>query len=405
MLTVQGVGDTITKSAALSLFVESPPTSLSLNNPLDGENGLALQPVFSWASDPNAIDYIIEISENNGFSPYLFRDTIQVNTFSPGLELDTGTEYYWRAKSVNGCGESAWSETRSFKTKYCFTQACTAVPMNISSTGKPLITSTLNITSNDSILDLNVVDLTGTHTWISDLTFTLISPLETEVILMNRICGSNDDFDIKFDDEASSATIPCPPTDGLTYQPSGTLSDFDNELMQGEWTMQVKDNVSQDGGSLNSWSLEICIAEPACSKTVVNSLNHGDGSLRSMIDCACSGDTIIFDPAVFGDTIDLIEPIVIQKKLVFIADPNDEIVISGAGIARAIEVTSALQVVIEGLHVISGNDDEGRGIHSSGPLLLRDFKLYDNPVSPGGGTLINSEGDLNIEGSFNIIRN
>ena len=62
----------------------------------------------------------------------------------------------------------------------------------------------------------------------------------------------------ELDDEAASATWPCPPTDGNAYQPTGSLADFDGEDMSGTWTLTVADGANQDGGSLTSWGLEIC---------------------------------------------------------------------------------------------------------------------------------------------------
>ena len=96
------------------------------------------------------------------------------------------------------------------------------------------------------VTDVNVLGLNGTHTYINDLVFTLLSPASAaQTILMNRTCGSQDNFNISFDDESPNAagTWPCPPTNGGTYRPAGSLATFDGGQMQGTWTLKVQDMV------------------------------------------------------------------------------------------------------------------------------------------------------------------
>ena len=47
---------------------------------------------------------------------------------------------------------------------------------------------------------------------------------------------------------------------GGTYQPSGSLADFDGEDPQGVWTLSIRDVFAADGGTLDSWSLALCVA-------------------------------------------------------------------------------------------------------------------------------------------------
>jgi hypothetical protein len=71
-------------------------------------------------------------------------------------------------------------------------------------------------------------------------------------------CGSEADFNLNFDDEASTATLPCPPVGGGFYIPASALSALDGENMSGTWTLTISDAFNQDGGALNSWGREIC---------------------------------------------------------------------------------------------------------------------------------------------------
>ncbi len=132
----------------------------------------------------------------------------------------------------------------------------------ISTTGTPTITSTVTVPTAGIVTDINVLNLTGLHTYMGDLTFTLTSPSGTTVTLIDAICGTDEDFDLELDD-AGAAVIPCPATTGLAYQPDFPLSAFNGENPAGTWTLTVSDGASADGGNLVSWSLEVCASTVA----------------------------------------------------------------------------------------------------------------------------------------------
>jgi len=151
----------------------------------------------------------------------------------------------------------------------CTVYASTDVPKTISSSGTPSVSSVLNVPTSGTIMDVDVQNLNGTHTYMSDLDFNLISPPGTAVQIMAQSCGSMDNFNLNLDDEASG-TWPCPPVGGGTYQPSNPLSAFDGQNSAGTWTLRVDDNANLDGGSLNGWSLEICVAGAGPTATPTN---------------------------------------------------------------------------------------------------------------------------------------
>jgi subtilisin-like proprotein convertase family protein len=131
------------------------------------------------------------------------------------------------------------------------------VPQAIDQNDPNTVYSTLEVPNSGRILDLNVRQLSGTHTYLSDLTFLLQSPAGTSVVIMSPACGDENDFSLSLDDEALLSAWPCPPTDGGVYQPSNLLSAFDGEDPNGIWTLTVIDSYFQDGGSLDRWGLEI----------------------------------------------------------------------------------------------------------------------------------------------------
>ena len=166
---------------------------------------------------------------------------------------------------TNSAGTSAITDTdylSVFSGASCPT--CTTLSNNTMMTIGPdqntITTSIINIPGGGTIEDVNIPNITGTHSFLGDLTFTLTSPNSTSVILTPDICGGNDDFNVGFDDAAASATLPCPYTDGMLYIPSELLSVFNGEDAAGNWILEIEDDANQDGGNLNSWSLEVCVA-------------------------------------------------------------------------------------------------------------------------------------------------
>ncbi|MEM7034377.1 MAG: FG-GAP-like repeat-containing protein, partial [Chloroflexota bacterium] len=133
----------------------------------------------------------------------------------------------------------------------------TDVPQAIPASGTPTISSTLIITNGPtSIIDVNVINLTGTHTYIGDLDVILQGPDLTQVILLDQICGTEENFALSFSDEADVTPPPCPPADGETYQSEDSLTAFDGKNSNGTWTLIIKDRSNNDGGELHNWGLQ-----------------------------------------------------------------------------------------------------------------------------------------------------
>jgi len=259
-ITVTGNSTTGIKTNNVTLIVSSgSPGAVTQISPANAATGVAVPTTFTWnASGQPGVTYAIQIATDAGFTSIVDQATgLSTATFVSSL-LNNSTTYYWKVRVESGCGNSAWSSNFSFTTGNCSVTASADVPVAITATGTPTVTSTLTIPSSITINDVNVVNLTGTHTWISDLTVTLTSPLGTNVTLWSNICNNEDNFDLNFDDAAATGTLPCPPTGGGTYQPSGSLASFNGQDAAGVWTLTITDGANQDGGSLSSWGLEIC---------------------------------------------------------------------------------------------------------------------------------------------------
>lgn len=189
---------------------------------------------------------------------------------NPSITYNAAGMYQVELTATNDLGSD--TETKVAYINIVTGAACPACVTTASSDGVLLIpasgtsgtmTSTITL-GGGTITDVNVIDLNITHTWDADLDVTLTSPTGTIVDLFNDLCTSSDNFDISLDDQASTAvtSVPCPPTDGLAYQPTGMLSDFNDEDSAGVWTLTIVDVASGDSGSLNGWSLEVCVDNP-----------------------------------------------------------------------------------------------------------------------------------------------
>ena len=130
------------------------------------------------------------------------------------------------------------------------------------------VTSTLNVTSNFTISDVNVLINNLTHTFDRDL-FINISHGSTTVNLFNRQGGSGDNLiSTIFDDEAAAAILSGSAPFSISYRPEQLLSAFDGQDAFGVWTLTVADLAPGDSGSINSWSIDITgqsqnVPEPA----------------------------------------------------------------------------------------------------------------------------------------------
>ncbi|MGB1207423.1 MAG: PKD domain-containing protein, partial [Chitinophagales bacterium] len=158
----------------------------------------------------------------------------------------------------------------------CTTPVCsinassdTNLPITIT-TSRSEIISYLTTTNLGVITDVNVVNLTGNHSYFSDLTFILTSEDGTSIELLSNECGNQDvnSFTFNFDDSAASGTLNCSANINANLQPNGSLLDFNGLPAAGVWTLRVIDSFNNDGGAITGWGLEICTLIPTCSATI-----------------------------------------------------------------------------------------------------------------------------------------
>ncbi|MBS1795946.1 MAG: proprotein convertase P-domain-containing protein [Acidobacteria bacterium] len=130
-----------------------------------------------------------------------------------------------------------------------------------------------------------------THTFVSDLQFTLRSPAGTTVQLMlNRGSVGVNFCTITLDDESANPLSGMLATGGVSgdFRPESPLSAFDGEDPNGNWTLHVADIFAGDTGTVNRFSLvingSVCALSPtAAGVTVAGRVSTAGGGLANAI--------------------------------------------------------------------------------------------------------------------------
>jgi subtilisin-like proprotein convertase family protein len=125
--------------------------------------------------------------------------------------------------------------------------------------GGTITNSIINFADDNVITEVRVT-ININHTWDSDLDIFLIAPNGTQVELTSDNGSGGDDYiDTIFDDDATTSIVDGSAPFTGSFQPEGSLADFIGLSSQGDWTLQITDDAGGDGGTLNYWSLELCV--------------------------------------------------------------------------------------------------------------------------------------------------
>jgi beta-glucanase (GH16 family) len=123
------------------------------------------------------------------------------------------------------------------------------------------------------------------------------------------------------------------------------------------------------------------------SLVVTNTDNDGIGSLRWAADVVAGGGTVLFDPALAGQTINLNGPLVIPaKELTIDAVDAPGITLNGGGTDRVLIVDSGANVTAKHLVITNGYGFYlAGGILNNGNLTLDHVSVTGNAMATDGG--------------------
>ncbi len=297
-ITVTGTSGAVTKSVRFYIeILNANFATPSVLSPANEAFGQSLSPTLSWAADAAATSYLITLATDADLSQNV--QTFETASNSLALSgLSNHTNYFWTIQPKNsGCHGSVGAVSRfTTGTVSCATTASTNVPIAISAGAASTVNSTLNVTSTSLISDVNV-SVQLTHTWVADLTLTLISPTGTQIQLVSGKCSSNDDINAVFDDAGVTLVCGATPTISGSVKPAQLLSALNGQSPAGTWTLRVADTASGDGGSLNAWSLNICsqtTTQVACGEITTNwnGASWDNGVPQDNVAATISGDFV-----------------------------------------------------------------------------------------------------------------
>lgn len=137
---------------------------------------------------------------------------------------------------------------------------------------------------------------------------------------------------------------------------------------------------------------------------VRNTNNNGDHSLRDAINCAQDGGTVTVEYPVFGETILLATPILIDKNITLQGFQSGNITISSAAHTNGVfSIEQNKSVNINGMKIVcsSGNAD-GRCVINDGILKLNNIEMIDSGNSGGSAVFNTVNGVFTIENNVNL---
>ena len=404
-IVINGVSGSQNKTVNVTLNVGNV-TIPTLISPANGATVVSVNPVLSWNPGVNAISYEVQVAYDESFQKLAIATTTNNTNYQPVTPLYGGTTFYWKTRNTNNCGLSPWSVSRSFTTESCWFYAALDVPLNISVSGGQSVFSNLIIKDRGIITDLNISSLIGTKDPVSELKFSMINPINISDLFWNMPCpGKSANFDIKFDDEATSSNWPCPPTDGLTYIPSNPLSVLDGYQMKGLWKLGIQNQGTSPDGILQSWQVKNCVSN-FCRLTVDHTRSTGPGSLAEAINCSVDGDTIRFAATIQNDTFMVgNQTLTINKNIFIESDIVKNIHIMSTSASPTIVNTTPGNgngLKIKGLHIHSSNAGIG-AIQNSGKLTLDGVIMHKWPGSSTATIMNQTGGNTILSGNCKVI--
>ena len=93
-----------------------PPATPTLASPSNGATNQATSITLSWFTATGATAYHLQVSTSFGFGTNVFDDPTVTTTSRTVSSLSLNTSYFWRVRSMNAAGYSAFSDARSFTT-------------------------------------------------------------------------------------------------------------------------------------------------------------------------------------------------------------------------------------------------------------------------------------------------
>ncbi|EAZ96649.1 hypothetical protein FBBAL38_04480 [Flavobacteria bacterium BAL38] len=254
--------DMVVTTANVGPFrVTSPVASTSWNT--SSSQTISWDVAGTTANGINTANVNILISTDGGAT----FSTLVANTANDGSQLVTlpSTPALNCRILIEAVGNIFYAVSPNFSLGYVVTTTCNTY----SGTSMPIVTSagfpanqigTINVPMTGQISSISVFN-NITHSYLSDVVTDISSPVNpsTFVKVYNRFCGATNGT-LNLNLVNSGVAVNCT-AGGATLQTVGSgesLSVFNGQNPQGNWTLRVYDVYTGDDGNLNSWAIEVC---------------------------------------------------------------------------------------------------------------------------------------------------
>jgi subtilisin-like proprotein convertase family protein len=256
----------------LNLYRNNVSIPVSLISPTNGEIDASLTPILQW-QDKGINKYIVEVYQ--GATLFQKSDTLTGNKFKTSL-LDLNTSYSWKVKEYNACANSE-SAQNTFTTggEICKNYlAVNSLPLNMP-IGTKTASSSITVSEYGTITSVRIIDLKGTHPYMTDLDISLTSPSNLKTLVLSDECNGNSGADYNlWIDEAAVSNIPCAPKNGNVYKPNTSFSELIGTDIHGTWTLTVEDFFPDvDAGKLDKWTLAFCVDKKSYPNQITQAYN------------------------------------------------------------------------------------------------------------------------------------
>ncbi len=116
-LTIRGTAPSKQQTCAVRLVVSrQAPGVPTLLTPANGATGVARTPTLTWQAAPQAATYTVEVARNPSFTQIVYTTVVSTTSTTVGVQLDSGTTFYWRVTASNACGTGLSTAAFSFTT-------------------------------------------------------------------------------------------------------------------------------------------------------------------------------------------------------------------------------------------------------------------------------------------------
>lgn len=287
-ITVTGTSGATTKTVNLYLTVVNGNfTTQTLTTPANAATGLSTSPILTWAANAAASSYDVQVATDAAFTNIIASTNVTGTTASV-TGLNEITTYYWRVLPKNAGCIGTFSSAFSFSTgesncTYVYTNDTSMSVADGTGANAPGATSTKSVTVPGTVTgNINSVSTTVTlsHTYVQDIVLELSHPDGTKIRLMNRNCDEGattpSTYTFNFTDTATSA-LPngscLNPVITGNVKPQQPLSAFGGKTAVGNWTLSATDYYNGDVGTVDAWSMTLCMAQVPLSSDSFTSID------------------------------------------------------------------------------------------------------------------------------------